>query len=75
MPLPLIPVAIIGAGAAATGVKKGWDAMKKHGEAKDLTAEATELYEKSRESVDESREIVRSKLENLGRVKFRIYEN
>ena len=75
MPLPLIPVVIAGAAAAATGVKKGWDAKKKLDESKELTAEATELYEKARESVDESREIVRSKLEALGRVKLRIYEN
>ena len=76
MPLPLIP--LIGIGAAVLlggyGVKKGIDAYSDNEEADELKDEAQELLRKAEQRLKRGRSDCKKQLEELGWLKFSIWD-
>lgn len=77
MPLPLIPALIAGGVAIATAVagKKAYDAVKDKDEAEKVNKEAQSLYDNAKAELDKERKSTQERLEDLGRLKFDIYQN
>lgn len=69
MPLPLIPLAIIGVTAAA-GVKKLYDASQNTKEANQTNSNAQALYTKARNDLNDARATTDKALQTLGRKKL-----
>ena len=77
MPIPLIPALIAGGVAivAAIGGKKAYDAYKDRDEAEKVNKEAQSLYDNARAELDKERLSTQKSLEDLGKLKFEIYQN
>lgn len=73
MPLPFV---LAGAAVVAGGfgAKKGYDAHQDFSSAKRINQGAKIIYQEAEKSLDEERENTQSLLENLGKVKFELYE-
>ena len=76
MPLPLIPLAGIGVAllAGGYGVKKGIDAYSDSEEADELNEEAQKLLGKAERRLKRNRSNCKKQLEELGRLKFSIWD-
>ncbi len=76
MPLPLVPALAIGAAllAGAYGVKKGIDAYSDNEEADELNEEAQTLLNKAERRLKHNRNNCKKRLEELGRLKFTVWD-
>ena len=75
--IPFIPALVTGvvAIAAAVGGKKVYDAYKNRDEAEKVNKEAQSLYDNARAELDKERLSTQKSLEDLGKLKFEIYQN
>lgn len=74
MPIPFI-LAGVALAAAGYGVKKGLDAKEDFDVAEGYNKEAQKIYDQSEKKLENTRIITQDAIEELGRVKFHIYEN
>lgn len=76
MPLPLIPLIGIGAAvlAGGYGLKKGVDAYSDNEKANELKEEAQKLLEKAERRLKRNRSDCKKQLEELGRLKFTVWD-
>lgn len=75
--IPLIPALIAGgvAVAAAIGGKKAYDAYKDKDEAEKVNKDAQTLYNNAKAELDKERLSTQKSLEDLGKLKFELYQN
>lgn len=74
MPIPLI---LAGAAllAGGYGVKKGFDAKSDMDDAKNLNRSARNIYDKAKDSLENERQSTQNKIESLGILKVKIYQD
>ena len=74
MPLPFI-LAGVALAAGAYGVKKGFDAKSDYNEATETNDYAQRIYDSASNELEQTRNVAQEALENLGTLKFTLYEN
>ncbi len=74
MPLPLIPIAIIGV-SALIGGKKGYDAISDSSKADEINQDAKFIIENAKSNVENAQDICSTSLQNLGSRKIFLLEN
>lgn len=74
MPLPLL---LVGAAvlAGGYGIKKGFDAKGNFDEAESLNSEAKNIYDEASSSLEKARKSAQKSMDNLGELKFELYEH
>lgn len=73
MPIPFI-LAGVAIGAAVFGVKKGVDAKKGYDKAANISGQAKNRFSSAKNSLNGARRKSKSRLESLGRSRFKAYE-
>ncbi|PRM86999.1 hypothetical protein [Aliarcobacter cryaerophilus] len=75
--IPFIPALVTGVVAIATAIggKKIYDAYKNRDEAEKVNKEAQSIYDNARYELDKERLSTQKNLEDLGKLKFKIYQN
>lgn len=76
MPLPLLPATVIGAAflLGGYGAKKGLDAYSDQEDAETLNVEAQSLLKNAERRLKRNRKACRKSLEDLGRLKFAVWD-
>jgi len=73
MPIPFI-IGGLALAAAGYGAKKGIDAKEDFDSAKSINKKAQRLYDETSEELEEAKNLTNKRLQNLGELKFKIYE-
>lgn len=74
MPIPLI-LAGIALATGAYGVSQGIDAMNNFDEANSINEDAQHIYDVASRDLEKARDATQEALENLGQLKFELYEH